>query len=234
MNCLQIIQTVCKRIGITSPTAAVTSTDWQIQQILSLVEEEGQEQATRFAWQALRGEATFTTVATEVQSTLAAITTGFDYIVNDTIWNRSLRRPVYGPKIVQDWQQAKASQITGPFNSFRIFSDAIYFNPVPSAGDECYFEYQSKNWVSTSLGGTDEVWTNDDDTAKLSDQLLVLGAVWRWKQAKGLDYAEDYAKYERRVNDAFARDAGKPVLDMSGARYEIQPAIVVSSGSWNV
>ncbi len=35
-------------------------------------------------------------------------------------------------------------------------------------------------------------------------------------------------------NDAFARDAGKPVLDMSGARYEIQPAIVVSSGSWNV
>ena len=51
---------------------------------------------------------------------------------------------------------------------------------------------------------------------------------------KGLDYAEDYAKYERRVNDAFARDAGKPVLDMSGARYEIQPAIVVSSGSWNV
>lgn len=234
MNCLQIIQTACKRIGIVSPPAAVTSTDLQIQQLVSLCEEEGQELATRFAWQSLRGEATFTTVAAEQQTTLAAITTGFDYIVNDTIWNRTLRRPVYGPKNAQEWQQSIANQINGPFNSFRIFSNRIYFYPAPSAGDSCYFEYQSKHWVTTNAGGTDEAWTDDADTPKINDQLLVLGAVWRWKQAKGLDYAEDFAKYERRVTDAIGRDAGKAVLDMSGARWEIQPAIVVPAGSWSV
>lgn len=234
MNCLQIMQTACRRIGIPSPAAAVTSTDLQVLQILSLSEEEGQEQATRYQWQTLRGEATFTTVAAQLQTTVSAIAPGLDYIVNETIWNRTLRRPVYGPKSAQDWQQSIANQINGPFNSFRVMGDAINFYPVPSAGDSCYFEYQSKNWISTSAGATSDTWTNDADTPKLSGYLIVLGTIWRWKQAKGLDYAEDYAKYERHLADAMVRDASKPVLDLSGARWEIQPSIVVPAGSWNV
>jgi len=234
VNCLQIIQAACRRIGIPKPAAAVTSIDLQVLQILSLCEEEGQEQATRYAWQSLRGEATFTTVAAQLQTTVAAIAPGLDYIVNDTIWNRTLRRPVYGPKTAQEWQQSIANQINGPFNSYRVMGDAINFYPAPSAGDNCYFEYQSKNWITTSTGSTSDTWTNDLDTPKINGDLIVLGTIWRWKNAKGLDYAEDYAKYERRLADAMGRDASKPILDLSGARWEIQPAIVVPAGSWNV
>lgn len=234
LTCLQIIQTACKRIGILSPNAAVTATDQQIIQLVALAEEEGQELATRYAWEALQTEATFTTVAAQVQVTLAAITSDFDYIVNDTIWNRTLRRPVYGPKSQQDWQQDKANQINGPFNSFRIIADAINFYPNPVAGQACYFEYQSRAWVNLAAGGASTTWGADGDTPKLNDQLLVLGTIWRWKAAKGLDYAEDYAKYERRVADAMGRDAGKPKLNMSGAEWEIQPVVLVPRGSWGV
>lgn len=234
LTCLQIIQTACKRIGILSPNAAVTATDQQIIQLVALAEEEGQELATRYAWETLQVEATFTTVAAQVQTTLAAITTGFDYIVNDTIWNRTLRRPVYGPKSQQDWQQAKANQINGPFNSFRIIADAINFYPNPVAGQTCAFEYQSRAWVNASAGGSSDTWTSDADTPKLDGQLLVLGIVWRWKAAKGLDYAEDYAKYERRVTDAMARDSGKAKLDMSGALPDIQPVVLVPRGSFGI
>ena len=232
LTCLQIIQTVCKRIGILSPNAVVGSTDQQIIQLQAISEEEGQEQADRYQWQALQKEATFTTVAAQIQTTVAAITTGFDYIVNDTIWNRSLRRPVYGPKSQADWQQDKAFQINGPFNSFRIINDAINFYPNPAAGQSCYFEYMTRNWVTTSVAGISQFWTNDADTPKLDDQIIILGTIWRWKQIKGLDYAEDYVKYERRIQDAMGRDAGKPVLNMSGATWEIQPAILVPRGSW--
>lgn len=234
LSCLQIIQTACRRIGILSPNAAISSTDAQIIQLLSLSEEEGQEQAKRYTWQALQNEATFTTVAAQVQTTVAAITTGFNYIVNDTIWNRTLRRPVYGPKSQQDWQQAKAMQINGPFNSFRIIADSINFYPSPVAGQSCYFEYISKNWIDTSAASTSSIWTNDADTPKLDDQLMILGTIWRWKAEKGLDYAEDYAKYERMIADAMARDGGKSTLNMSGAKYDIQPGIFVPAGSWNV
>ena len=234
LTCLQIVQTVCRRIGILAPNAAVSSSDPQVLQILAITEEEGQELEERYNWQGLQTETTFTTVAAELQGTLATIAPGYESIVNDTIWNRSLRRPVYGPKSQQDWQQSKAMQINGPFNSFRIKNDSIYFYPVPVAGQTCAFEYISKNWISTSTGSTAEVWTNDADTPLIDDRIIILGAIWRWKQAKGLDYAEDFAKYERRVLNKMSKDSGKPVLSLTGAKYEIQPVVMVPTGSWSV
>ena len=234
LTCLQIVQTVCRRIGILAPNAAVSSSDPQILQILSITEEEGQELEERFNWQGLQTETTFTTVAAELQGTLATIAPGYESIVNDTIWNRTLRRPVYGPKSEPDWQQSKAMQINGPFNSFRIKNDSIYFYPNPAAGQTCAFEYITKNWISTSTGSTSEIWTNDADTPLIDDRIIILGAIWRWKAAKGLDYAEDFSKYERRVMNKMAKDGGKPILDLCGAKYEIQPVVMVPTGSWSV
>jgi hypothetical protein len=139
---------------------------------------------------------------------------------------------VYGPKSQQDWQQSKAMQINGPFNSYRIIADTINFYPVPAAGQTCAFEFISRNWVNTSVGATASYWTNDADTPKLDGQLIVLGTIWRWKHAKGLDYAEDFAKYERRIIDAMGRDAGKPILNANGTRCDIEPVVMVPSGSW--
>ncbi|MBF8177659.1 hypothetical protein [Herminiimonas contaminans] len=233
LNCLQIIQTVCRRIGILAPNAAVGSTDPQIIQLLTISEEEGQDQADRYSWQALQTEATFTTVATQVQGALSTIAPNCDYIVNNTIWNRTLRRPVYGPKSEQDWQQSVAMAINGPFNAYRIIGDSINFYPNPVAGQTCAFEYVSRDWVATSTATTSSIWTNDLDTPKISDQLMILGTIWRWKAAKGLDYAEDFSKYERRMADAMGRDGSKPVLSLSGqSMYEIQPVVMVPRGSW--
>lgn len=231
---LQTIQKVCKRIGILAPNAAFTSTDLQIQQLVELCEEEGQIQAARYQWQTLQTEAIFTTLAAQLQGTLATIAPGCKYIVSDTIWNRTLRRPVYGPRTEQEWQQIKAIQINGPFNSYRVINDAINFYPNPVAGQTCAFEYISRNWITTSGGSTSSIWTSDTDTTKLDDQLMLLGTRWRWKMAKGLDYSEDFASYERIITDSMGRDASKPRLSMSGTIYEIQPVIAIPSGSWGV
>jgi hypothetical protein len=228
LTCLQLIQRVSKRIGLTVPNAAFTSTDLQTQQLVELANEEGQEQSSRYQWQALQREATFTTVAAELQTSIASITTGFGWIVNDTIWNRDLRRPVYGPDSLQDWQQQKAIQIAGPFNRYRIIQNSIHFYPVPAAGQTCAFEYISSQW--TTAGGTE--YQSDNDTSVLDDTTMILGTIWRWKQAKGLTYAEDFNKYERRIAELLQRDAVKPKLNMSGAMYDVVPLVVVPSGSW--
>lgn len=233
-SCLRIIQTACRRIGILAPNAAVTSTDQQIIQIVAICEEEGQELAARYSWQALQTEATFTTLAAELQGAVSTIAPGLGYILNDTIYNRTLQRPVYGPSSPQKWQADKASQLTGPWSSFRVKGDALYFYPAPEAGDSCYFEYASRNWVSTSAGSASDTWTNDADTPLLDDQLLTLGTIWRWKQAKGLDYAEDFAKYERRAADLMGRDAGKPTLRMDGSADDVRPFVVVPAGPWAI
>lgn len=236
MSLLTIVQKAITRIGLTKPTAVVSNTDQQIIQILALANEEGDELSARYRWQNLTKEATFTTVATESQGAITTIAgTDFRYILNDTIWNRDLRRPVFGPLVSSQWQQLKAQNMQGPWNQFRIRGNNVLFIPVPTAGQACYFEWISRNWCQNAAGSTTySSWNADTDVGLVDEDVMVQGIVWRWKAAKGLDYGEDFAKYERRVADLISQDAGKQKLNMEGYSFDLYPGIVVPSGSWNI
>jgi len=234
-TCLSIVQTVLARLSLNTTNAAVGSTTQEVKTIVALCNEEGQELAARYPWTALQTETSFTTLAAEDQGALSTIAPGLNYIVNDTIWNRSLRRPVFGPRNQQSWQQQKAFAINGPWSSYRVKNGHIYMYPVPSADQSCYFEYISKNWCQDTTGATTySAWNADDDEPRLDDQIIVLGTIWRWKKLKGFEYAEDFNVYERRVFDAMSRDGGKDWLNTANTKYDIFPGIVVPSGSWNL
>lgn len=235
LTCLQIIQRACMRIGIASPNVAVTSTDPQILQLLALSVQEGEEQSQRYDWEVLQSEATFTTVATQLQGSLTTLAPGLKSITNGTIWNRTQRLPVLGSQAPQDWQYMIAMNLTTPFSQYRVKGDGLYFYPVPTAGQTCAFEYLTKYWISTSAGGSSDTWTNDSDTPLLDSALMVNGLIWRWKATKGLDYSEDFATYERGIMNAMSRDGSKPILSTSGGSgYGISPVVIVPAGSWGV
>lgn len=237
---LDIIKEFCRRTGINIPTSAVSSTDIQIQQIIGLLNEEGQELAARYAWQRLTNQATFQTVSTESQGDLDGgilpCAANMAYIVNHTIWNRDTRLPIYGPLAARDWAYVHAMNFTAPTSEYRIYGNQLIFNPAPAPNQTCAFEYVSRNWLESVDGvtGRDTI-VADDDAPLLDWQLIQLGLRWRWKYAKGLAYAEDFNVYERRVNDAIARDGTNPILNLNGNTYErvgIQPLVVAPSGNW--
>lgn len=235
MTCLSIVQNVIKRVLPTStiPTVVVGSTDPQIIQFLALLNEEGQTLADETNWQALTLETSFTTVATDTQGTLATIAPGLKFVINDTIWNRTLRMPVFGPLGPQMWQQQKAMYYTGPWNQYRIFGNAIKFIPTPVAGQSCFFEYVSRNWCVNAAGSTTYSSFNaDTDIGLLDEQLLELGLIWRWKMSKGLDFDADYQKYNVRVMNAKGRDASKPILNMGGSYNDFPAIVIVPAGNW--
>lgn len=232
MTCLTLIQSVCLRVGLDAPNAAIGSSDRQVKQIVELSNEAGQETARRYPWQALLKVGSFTTLATEIQGAIQTIAPGLDNIINDTIWNRSLRRPVFGPRSPQMWEQQEAMAINGPWSGFRLQGGNLVMYPVPVAGQSCYFEYITQNWVTKSTSGTSATWTNDADTPLLDNNLLVLDTVWRFKQQKGLDYAEDFNKAERLCLDLMAKDGAKDVLNLGHTKYDILPGVVVPAGSW--
>lgn len=209
--------------------------------MLALANEEGQELAARYDWQALTKEATFTTVATESQGSITSIITAavsgdaMNSIVNNTIWNRTQRRPVFGPLDNQQWQQLKAMNISGPWNQFRIRGGNLIFVPVPTAGHTCAFEFVSKNWATDSTGATlKSAFTADGDLSSLDDRLITLGLVWRYKASNSLEYAEDFNKYEAAVADAIGRDGVRDWLNMDAARFDFPPGVMVPLGSWPV
>lgn len=237
MTMLSIIRTACQRIGIAAPSAVASSTDAQVVQLLALLNEEGEELSTgtsvglSYDWQALQTEASFTTVATESQGAITTIAPGFKYIIDGTIWDRTRRLPAYGSLDPQTWQNYKSWGVTNPFPKYRVRGGLLLLMPVPAAGDSYYFEFQSANWC-TSSGGTGQIaFAADADVGLLDEQLMTAGLIWRWKQVKGFDYAEDFRKYETRVVNAIARDKESAVLDM-GRKEDARTGIVVNIGSW--
>ena len=232
-TCLQIIQSVAKRVGVGSPSVVLSSSDLQIQQLLELANEEGQEAARRYPWTALQNEVSFTTLAVEDQGAVQTIAPGLNYIINDTIWNRTLRRPVFGPQAPQNWQQQKAFAINGPWSSYRVKAGHIFMYPVPVAGQSCFFECITKNWATDTTGVTGKTeFTADDDIILFDDSIFKLGVIWRFKQVKGFEYAEDFKKYENQILDAMARDGGKDWLSLTNTKYDIFPGVIVPAGSW--
>lgn len=233
MSLLTMFTQVCPRIGLSVPNAVVTSQDSQIIDLLALANAEGEDLRGRYPWSAIVQESTFVTVAAESQGAITTVAgASFDYILNQTIWDRTLLRPVFGTLTPAQWQQLKAQNVTGPWNQFRIRGGNLLFIPAPSAGDTCAFEWVSKNFCQSSGGTGQSVWTADTDTGLLSEDLMKLGLIWRWKAANSLEYAQDFDTYEGRVADAMARDGGKQILSLDGYAAGIAPVVVIPSGSW--
>lgn len=233
MAMLSIVQAAQQRLGLNVSSTVAGNTDETTVQLLALLNQAGEEMAEVYPWQSLQSEATFTTVATESQGSISTIAPGFAYILNQTIWNRDLRRPIFGALSPEEWQLLKASSVQGPFQQYRIRGDALMLIPAPPAGQACAFEYSSKNWATDSTGATGKSsFTVDTDVSLLDEQMLTLSLVWRFKQAQALDFATELQMYESRLANMMARDGGKPVLDMNGRIQVLMPGVMVPQGSW--
>lgn len=233
MSMLTVVNDAQRRLNLTVSSSVAGSSDETAVQMLALLNQAGEELAEAYPWQVLVKEATFTTVATESQGSISTIAPGFFYILNNTIWNRSLRRPVFGALSPNEWQLLKASSVTGPFQQYRIRGDTLRFIPTPPADQTCAFEYVSKNWCTTADGVTEKsAFTLDTDVSLLDERLLALSLVWRFKQAKGLDFTAELQMYESRLNNEMARDGGKPVLDLNGKVQILMPGVMIPQGNW--
>lgn len=214
MTLLTIVQDVSGRLSLPQPSAVVGSSDKQVIQLYELANEEGSELAARHPWQALTEEATFTTVDTPSQT--GALPADFDRFIPNSFFNRSTRRPMTGPITPREWQWIQAQPVYSTvYLAFRERTGQFLIAPTPPAGQTIAFEYLSTNWAQSSGGAAQASFLADTDTAVLSEELIKLGLRWRFLRAKGLDYAEEMATYERRVEQAMARDGGSTALTLS-------------------
>ena len=230
MSLLTIIQDVSDRVDLDRPSTVVSNSAQLVRQLLALANQEGIELAKRHSWQTITAEQTFTSTVAETQT--GAIPSAFDRFINGTFFNRTAKRHVKGPLTPQEWQFHKSVVATTIIEAFRQRGDSILITPTPAASQTYAFEYVSKNWCESS-GGTDQsAWAADTDVGLLPEELMKLGIIWRWKQAKGLDYAESFRTYESEVANAISRDGGKPTLIVGGNRYSGPRLPIVKDGSW--
>jgi hypothetical protein len=230
---LSMIQDVCRRNGLSVPSAIQGSQDAQNVQYIGVVNECLEDMRQRFTWQATTLQAIFTTTAGESQGYMHDLAPyGFDYMINETLFNRTLRLPLFGPLSEAEWQAQKAIQVTGPNYQFRIRGRELLFLPDAVAGHTCAFEYAS-NWpVVDPSGDLKEFYTNDDDIIILSEACFKACFEWSWKAKKGLDYAEDFRRYEAFVVDTKSSDTAPRRVNAANPTRRLEPGIWVPAGNW--
>lgn len=217
MSLLTIVQDAMVLAGLPRPTNVAASADPGVITMMGIVNQAGLQLMRRHAWQALTEEKTFTTVAATEQAD--AIPADFDRFVNETMFNRTRNRPLYGPVGNREWQRRQASAIVGIGDHFRVRGNAMLLSRAPSAGETIAFEFVSKNWVTS-----DKVrMTSDTDEALLDENLITVDAVWRYLKVKGLDYAEDFRTAEEQILQAIARDGGRGTQSFNGGGVDRTP-----------
>lgn len=217
MTLLSICQDAASAVGFPRPSSIAGSSDETSRRLFRLANQEGKELARRHDWEVLIKEASFTTVATESQGALTTIASDFDRIVNGTMNDRTENEPVMGPLSSTEWQRLKADEVeVASYSWFRIRGAEVLFYPTPPAGNSIYFEYVSTDWCQSSGASAQSAWAADNDTGILSEELITLGLVWRFKKSLGLPYGDEFNEYENAVRQDAAREGAAATLNMGG------------------
>lgn len=235
MSLLTIVQSASRDLRLAVPLSVFGSSDYNVAQLQRLVEKECLELTRAHDWQALQKESTFSALAQETQTSM--VPSDFDRFISDTMYNRTRKRTLVGPLTAQEWQVQKSLTATVVIDAFRQRGGDILVVPSPTAGDIFAFEYVSKFWCDTNGDGDYDAaaFAGDTDTVAFDEELVVLGAIWRFKQASGLDYAEDFRSYQIRLARLKGDDGGKRVLDLRNpARLRRPVAPMTEEGSWNL
>jgi hypothetical protein len=149
--------------------------------------------------------------------------TDIQMFITATQWDRNFRWQMLGPISAQEWQTIVSGICpVGPRIRFRVMADStgvdkFWIQPPPGVAqtDTIAYEYISKNFCNSALLVGQSAWTADTDTYLWPEDTLVLGLIWRFKRAKGLDYGEEMQMYERAVDRQIARSGGNRQLPMN-------------------
>lgn len=182
--------------------------------MLALANEEGEALSKRGAWEELTSEHTFVTTATEAQ-TNAPVPADLRKFKPNSFFNRTAGRRLIGPITPQQFQALKAQPVHGEiFLSFRQRRGVFLISPAPPAGDTIAYEFVSKYWAKSDAAAPKAAFSADTDGTYLDEELIIQGLRWRFKQANGLDYAEDLRTYEISVEQALGESGGAGALTM--------------------
>lgn len=229
MSLLTACQKASRLLSLPVPASIVGASGTNEAMLFELANEEARDLARRHYWSALTSTKTFVSTATELQS--GAIPTDFDRMIPDTFWNRSKRQRVAGPLNAQAWQQRQASISVGVREEWRRLSDGLHMLPVPAAGLTYAFDYIANTPVRASGGAAKTEFTVDTDTFALDEELLKLGLIWRFRQRKGLSYAEEMKSYELRVETGITSDLGSEAIAI-GSGTAAESFSLIPEGDW--
>lgn len=206
-----------QRLLSLSVTASVIADTQETQQLLyGLANSEAADVLRReFYWPLLTRTKNFTASLASLQA--AGKASDFSRAVPDTFWNTTTKRPIAGPLNAQEWSRANGQPVTSAIQQYAMFRyDGLHLFPNPTSADAISYDYITNTPVLAADTTYKTAFSVDTDTYVFSEDVLKLALIWRYKQSKGRDYAEDLRNYELALASEYEAQRGAArVLSLS-------------------
>ena len=208
MAILSAIKSAILRVSGTSVDEVFASTDQICMEMADLANELGEEIAKSNDWQALVSRHTIVADGVTAEYPMPS-----DYdrwvtasrLHDDQSWFWFY----WHVPTMDQWIDLSNGALVWPTpGAWIMFGNVMRFHPVPGAGRTATFPYISKNFARDADGSVKAAFTADTDEFILPERLLRLGLIWKWRQQKRLEYAEDLATYELALAQEQSRDKG--------------------------
>lgn len=217
MSLLTIVSDARSRLNLGTVSSVISNSDLGVIQMLGLLQDIGDEVVGRNFWQRLNIPGTITgdgvTSFWPIPVDFYGLSPGLQFMSS-----KYPTMPLVGPITSEEMVQLKALVTSAAPSAWRIINNNFEFFPILSAGEVLSYNYYSSQWILTVTGTRSLRWTSDTDGSLIDEKVLTRGLEWRWKAAKGFDYAEEFRRYEQTLDRADGRQNTSRMISMAQQR----------------
>lgn len=219
MSLLEICQDAAEEVGFDAPASIIGNSDPTAIRLLRLAHRTGAILAKK-SWDLLIKEATITTSSGEPQY---ALPSDYRSVIPNTMWNQTTDQPVF--KIsAQCWSYEKSNVTSTFYDRFRLLGDdagpsigaKVTIHPTPASAETIYYQYYSKNWL-TSAGTEYAEFQTDNDEVIFDQDMFTMGVIWRLLKTLGQPYLEEKTEFDRELEICLAQDGATEALHADGS-----------------
>ena len=216
MTTLSVVQDACTSgIALEKPTAVFGSSTREHIELAALLNEAGAMIAGAHEWQTLNKIATITGDGSDETF---ALPTDFDRMLDKSqLWSSSLETPLTPISDRDEWLGMDVQSFDFVINAWIIYGNQIHIKPALASAVTVKYFYQSHHWAQTSALVNVDEFSSDTDTFRLNNRLLKLALVYKWREMKGLPYAENMADYQDLLAKLINRDKGSRIIRIGKA-----------------
>lgn len=227
MTVLSACQSAAIRLTGQRPSAIFSSTGQFEMELGEIATEAAISIMKARDWQALT---TLKTQAGDGTTTAFSLPDDYDRMPLGTrIYSSGSQVPLIPVLDLDQWQEFQITSIVGAPGYWIIVGGQLQILPAMGASDTARYYYVSNN---IATGKT--AFSSDSDVFLLSERLLSLAIIWRWRASKGLEYAEHMKNFELAFSEEAGRDKGARILTVGRTRRgdgEISSVGSISTGT---
>jgi hypothetical protein len=217
MTILSTCRSAALLMSMRQPSSVFSGTDSFGSELGEIANEAAEAILQDYDWRAVTQLATITVNSVDTAFSLPA---DFERMPKEgTIFPvTSMTWPLARYDNLDDWLRANQTGLTLPTGRWILLGGQLLVRPAPSTNLNFYY---ITNQVGVRSAAPITSFAQDNDTFVLDERLLKLEIIWRYKAAKGFEYAEDMKNAEKAKDLKNGRERGPTMLKIGTSRSRI-------------